>query len=251
MSEEYDVRAHKQIKIESWSNSARVILLRGHATEGPFAEQHTTNADRSLATDTFELHGIPKSLVITPLVAGVQRGACYIRATLMMDGEPVKVLAAGYLTDSKTISWPPGQIEGFTDGPGLLVTVAGTNPAANAEISEAIPTNTRRRLLAITFNLMTDANVADREVALWLDDGASMKWLALANYDHTASLTRRYSAAKGVPLQAGGSEATERVIPIPDIPLGAGWRIRTTLTNKQAGDDYGAPSMLFEEWIEE
>ena len=253
MSEDYEARAHKQLQIESWSNAARTLLIRGATDGGPFAEQHTTNADRSRATDTFELHGRPTKLQISPSTAPVRRGECYVRATLLLDGEPVQRLSSGYLTDSKTLSGPPGVFESFTEGSGLRHLVTGTNPAAGAEISEAVPTNARWKIRGIFIQLTTDVTVIDRRVAVTFDDGANMYYLKASGGVHPASLTKNYHPTPGYNIDDAAFDAQGSIrIPLPpDVILSAGYRIRSVTANLQAGDNFGAPLLDVEEWIEE
>lgn len=249
MSEPYSERAHKEILVESWSNSARTLLLRGHATGGPFAEQHTTNADRSRAESTYEIHGMPEGLTVSPLSAGVRRGECYVRVTLMMDGEPVERLIAAYLTDGKTLSWPPGVHEGFTEGPGLVRMIVGTNPAAGGDTSESVPTNARWKILSWIVTLVCDANVADRSAFLILDDGTNQLMTKLSWSTVAAGETTRFMAGPGLDVIATGNR---RAQPIPnETILFQAYRIKTGTVNIQVGDDYGAPVFMVEEWIEE
>ena len=250
MSEDYGARAHKQIQIESWSNSARTLLLRGSTPGGPFAEQHTTNADRSKATNTYEIHGIPSKLQISPSTAPVRRGECYVRVTLLQDGEPVQRLSSAYITDSKTLSWPPGQFEGFTEGPGLIRVISGTDPAAGAEITEAVPTNARWRLLIVYASLVTDATVISRYVGWLLDDGAATFWYR--NYDlvQDASKTEPYNLSQAQNFVAALGSGSNMPIPI-GLLMYQGWRVKTQTNNLQAGDDWGLPKIVVEEWIEE
>ena len=250
MAEQYIERAHKEILIESWSNSAREILLRGHATEGPFAETHTTNADRSRAESTYQIHGEIQSLTVSPATTPVRRGECYVRVSLMLDGEPVQRLTAAYLTDSKTLSWPPGVHEGFTEGPGLKRIVVGTNPAAGAEITEAAPTNAVWKLLALWIQLICDATVINRNVIVIIDD-ATNTLLALApDLAQTASQSIEYNMA---PHLADRDTAiiSRLTTPLPIIDLPQAYRFRTGTAFIQAGDNYAAPIFEVEEWIQE
>jgi len=256
MERTYEDRAHKELQIESWSNSARTLLIRGSTPGGPFAEQHVTNADRSLATDTYELHGIPTRVQISPDTAPVRRGECYVRVTLMIDGEPVQRLASAYLTDSKTLSWPPGQYESSTEGPGLIRSILGTDPAATVMITEVVPTNARWKLLGAHFRLTTDANAANRWVSLRHDDGAARLREVIIGTAHVASEVRDYMFMAGFSIeywdryQAGIDGQSASPLP-PDFIMFQGHRLVTTLGNPQAADDFGAPRLTVEEWIEE
>jgi len=251
--EGYEDRAHKQIQIESWSNSARTLNLRGSTPGGPFAESHVTNADRSRATDTYEIHGIPTKLQVNPQTAPVRRGECYVRVTLLLDGEPVQRLSAGYLTDSKTISWPPGVHEGFLEGPGLIRTITGTNPAAGAAISETVPTNAAWKFKSLRVSLATDGNVANREAFLYYDDGSVTIYRSAHGPAHVANSTYYYHFIAGYPIEETGFDAGgQNRLPMPgDLLLSGGYRIQSGISSGQATDDWGAPVLQVEEWINE
>ena len=251
MSEDYEARAHKQLQIESWSNAARTLLVRGATDGGPFAEQHVTNADKSRATDTFELHGRPTKLQISPSTAPVRRGECYVRATLLLDGEPVHRLSSGYLTDSKTLSWPEGVFEGFTEGPGLIRLLTGTNPAAGAEISETVPTNARWLIRTFRANLVADGNASNRFGQIMLDDGATPWWYSHIHVTaQVAGETRAYHFGLEMEhIDVGGGNIYQGAIPPFTLP--GGWRIRSNTGGLLAGDEWAAPYLVIEEWIEE
>ena len=251
MAEPFIQRAHKQIQIESWSNSAREILLRGYSEDGPFAESHTTNADRSRAVDTYEVHGDPISITARPAAVPVRRGECYVRLTLVLDGEPVKRFFSAYLTDGKTLAWPPGVFEGFTEGAGLIRTITGTNPAAGAEVSEAVPTNARWRLIAIKLNFTTDGTVANRYVSLTTDDGAVMPFQIYAQPAHAASVGKTYTFSPAAADRAAALINTINTPIPPELILPQASRIRSLTNSIQAGDDHAAPLLTVEEWIEE
>lgn len=240
-----------QLRIESWSNSARTLQLRGFTKDQLISHDHTTNADRSVASDDFDISDVPLMLQVSPSTGPVRRGECYVRITLLMAGFPVGRLITAYLTDGKTLTWPPGVHEGFTEGPGYLRALDGTNPAAASEISEAVPTNARWKLKGLRFQLVADANVADRRVFLIIDDGATPALHVFVSQTvQTAGLTRQYYFAPyNYQPTAQGSEIYVPIV--EEIILFQGFRIRTSTTNLQAGDDYAAPTLLVEEWIEE
>ena len=131
---------------------------------------------------------------------------------------------------------------------GRIRSIAGTNPAANTEISETVPARKRWRLLAIQFPLVTDANAANRMMHLTLDDGTTVFYTSETIVTQTASLTRTYALAIGAPQQTVIDAHYN--ITLPDIILSGGFRIKTVTTALQATDNFGAPQLLVEEWID-
>ena len=239
------------IRIESWSNAARLLHVRGFTRDGILSFEHTTNSDRSRKAEEFTLPDWPQFLTVYPDTTPVRRGECYVRITLLAAGAPVGVLSAGYLTDSKTITWPPGVFEGFTEGPGYIRLVTGSDPAAGSEVSITVPTNAVWRLRSLRLRLDTDSTVANRRVALVVDDGSTVAFTKLSPAVQAESLTRYYNFNFGLGYEEGDFTADTISIGINDLIIPEGWRIRTITANLQAGDDYHAPILVVEEWIRE
>ncbi len=131
---------------------------------------------------------------------------------------------------------------------GRIRSITGTDPAADTEISETVPDRRRWRILTIYLILVTDANVADRIPNLIIDNGTTSLYILPSDTAHTASLTRHYNYSTQ-PVPQFLSDIIFH-LPLPHLILPAGYRIRTTTTNKQVGDNYSAPQLLVEEWID-
>jgi len=240
-----------QLRIESWSNAARLLHIRGFARDGIISFEHTTNSDRSRKAETFDLSDWPIVLEVYPDTAPVRRGECYVRLSLLAAGALVHVLSAGYITDSKTVAWPPGVFESFTEGPGLIRIITGTDPAAGTEISQSVPTNARWRLIALRIVLATDATVATRRIQLLFDDGATTVLRLVSPLTQAENTTRYYMWYIGAPRDTSFYN-NRGLFPLPDeLYLPQLYRFRTVTVNQQAGDNYQAPVFMVEEWIEE
>ena len=180
-------------------------------------------------------------------------GAAYVVVDLVrgLTGatEILDTLIAGYITARGRRRWPTSPIADALTGPGNLRVIAGTNPAAGVEISETVPTGARWRLRAISFNFVTSAVAANREVSIVLDDGTTVLFTSPSGFTHTASLTRRYSGTI-IGAQTAPAQGTDRQILLPDLMLPAGGRIRTVTTAIDAGDDYSAPQYTVDEYLE-
>ncbi len=131
---------------------------------------------------------------------------------------------------------------------GRIKSITGTNPVAGAEILATVPDRRRWRLLAFYFQFTTDATVADRIVTINFTDGTSVFYRISYTAAHTASSSKTYALAHiGTPqFEAQG----RRVLPIPPFILAAGFIISTSTINIEPGDDYTAPQLLVEEWID-
>jgi hypothetical protein len=158
-------------------------------------------------------------------------------------------LACGYVTANRCVSWPLGTQDAPLDGLGALRSITGSVPAAGANISETVPTGARWQLISLATVLTASATVATRVVSLLIDDGTTTVGAFSAQQTQTASQVITYSAAPGA--GAGFSNAGNFfAIQAPMLlQLGAGYRLRTSVTNIQVGDQFTAPQLLVREWI--
>lgn len=137
-------------------------------------------------------------------------------------------------------------MNGIVAGGSSIRALVGTDPAAGVEISEFVPVSTVRRLMSISFTLVTDATAIERIVSLILDDGVNIFYQVAATQSQFGSQTLRYSVAIGVPETTRQNIVT---LPIPAVWLAAfpaNFRFRTLTTGLQPADDFTAPVQLFE-----
>lgn len=182
------------------------------------------------------------------------RGTTFASATLQYNiqagalATAEEVLISSYITSSVYATWPNGTIFHPLDNNGHLRSITGTVPAAGAEINEVVPVSTRWRILAFRYSLTTAVAVANRESNLQIDDGVNIYITNTSGFTEAATLTDTFSWMLGVSrLQALQSNVL--TLPLPEIIVEAGHRIRTQTTNIQAADQYTAPQYLVEEWL--
>ncbi len=131
---------------------------------------------------------------------------------------------------------------------GRIRSITGTDPAAQTEILEVVPDRRRWRLFGLNFELITDATVITRSVILTIDDGISDLLAYQFTTTQIASLTRSYNLwSYSAPEVLTGDRI---YAPFPPLILPAGFRLRTATASFQAGDNYSAPQLLVEEWID-
>lgn len=243
--------AHLELKLASWASQTCALGIRGYSDEGPLEQYHTTNADRSKAESTYELHGIPNSVYVFSDTVPTKRGQCYVKLELYIDGKPRALLCAGYVETGKPLTWPGGTIEDMESGRGYVHLVTGTDPAANVEISEAVPTNAIWRVLNIYFSLVTDANVANRTVMITVDDGTDIFKRYRTGYSHPATTTKYYNFTPLVGVISSVTAGSTVNMGVGELILPEGYQIKTETSSRQVGDDYSAPLIYIEEWIVE
>lgn len=249
-------RGKTVLRIESWSNAARVLFLRGLAAGLPFSFAHTTNADRSIKSEDFTINAykldMPEILSVQPETVPVRRGSCYVRITLLFEDAVIAILSSAYLTDSKGITWPPGVHEGSTEGPGYRYNLTGAPGFPGVEASVSVPPNTRWRVVAIRLALTTSAAVGDRGVGLRLSGGPVVTdYMVPDMVGQMNDTTVTYNWAIGGETRIGTVETLEVALKLPDMVFGIGGSITTDTKGMDIGDLFGASSIWVEEWIQE
>ncbi len=131
---------------------------------------------------------------------------------------------------------------------GQILSITGADPDAGAEISEVVPARRRWRILAVRFTFVTDATVANRLVHLHIDDGTNTFVDICVTTAHEASATKTYNFSNFGSTQLNPTNCL--YIPLPPLPLSPGFRIRTATDLKEDGDNFSAPQLLVEEWID-
>ncbi len=143
-------------------------------------------------------------------------------------------------TATKTVFITPA-----LDGPGAMLSLTGTNPAADTEIIETVPSNTIWRLWGAYATLVTDATAANRRVKVLIDDGTNTLFASDASAVHTASLTEAYI------IGPHAGVVGDHWIPTPPgMLMLAGWRMQTSTTLLKTTDNWSAPQLTVEAWAD-
>lgn len=129
--------------------------------------------------------------------------------------------------------------------PEPLEVVLGTTPAAGASFSLTTPGRPGWLLVAVTFRLVTDANVADRAVTVDYDDGngslfGSNGFGAVV----TANTTELFAFQANVG-QAAWNTQGQAFVPLLPVEFQGGQKLQINLKNVQAGDQLDRIVMAF------
>jgi hypothetical protein len=248
------------LRIRAFNALASVVvevrgrLLRDDGVVVPIERTLTPATDRTASTAVARLaDGWLLSLRVVVTGAAPIRGQTFVVLELVqgLTGEVTvtRTLLADYVTATYGPAFPGSPIRSPVEGPGALRSITGTDPAAGAEISETVPTGARWRPLAMQFTLVTGITGTAQEVALVVDDGTAVYARVPVGTTQGASLTRRYAFFHSAPRNTLSQDVTFNA-PLPHVVLPAGHRLRTVTNDLGADDDYGAPQLLVEEWLE-
>jgi hypothetical protein len=254
------VSADTLLVVRSWNGAGVVVLdVTGRllGVDGlirPFTFVHVPKTDRSQAETTYQLiAGTLLDVSVTPRTGTPRHGQCYVTIGLALSVQPTttyyELLAKGYVTPSDGLLWPGGLYLDSVEGTGFLSATIGADPAAGAEIVYQIPLPARWRIRGAIFNLVTSATVIARTVNLTIDLAGTVLYNFPGTTTQAASLTRTYNLAEYAYQPAAVGSSIFFAIPF-NLVLSGGWYLRTVTTNLQAGDDFGAPVITYEEWIE-
>lgn len=260
-SSAFFVSGDDHLRVRTFGSLASVTVsleLRFLGADGrlnAWAETHTPNSDRTEATS---LHTLGEGFLLTAQLrasVGAPRVGQLFAVVDIIRGRtgaviPIATLLQGYVTSSSRLAWPGSPMRDSVDGPGVIRSITGTNPAAGAEWQETVPTNARWRFHSLVARLVTDATVANRSLLVTFDDGATVVAMAGANNSQAASLTVDWALIAGA--VGATSAGNQRFLThTPGLMLAGGFRINSVTLNLQAGDNWAAPQFLVEEWIED
>lgn len=130
-----------------------------------------------------------------------------------------------------------------------IATSATANPAAGANPAAVTVAAGKRMLLTRVYTtLTTDANVANRYVALTITDGSATVGIYRMVAAHTASVGPvSYTFAPGLEATTALATYMQQGIDQPGIELSAGWTFQVTALSIQAGDDFGVVQYSYKE----
>lgn len=233
--------------------AGRVLTPEGEIV--PFSFSHTPATDRSASFASFQLaEGYLLSAVVFPSTAAPTRGQTFVEIGFVrgtgVAGDVVDVLAKDYVAEAEPLAFPGSPIRSSLEGPGAIRSITGADPAAGAEISTAVPTDARWRLTSIRALFTSDATVINRFPSLQLTNGTTVQSVYVNGVAQAASLGLFHDFKNTSNQHSSRNGTVNHVTDFP-VLLAAGHVLQTSTLNIQAGDDWGAPQLLVEEWLED
>lgn len=226
------------------------VNMVGLTREGIFKYSINPTGDGTTETFSFNLPDFPTMISLYGNGIGMKRGEMWAELWLTINDEIVYRFGAGYISYQSAISWPAQTSETEMPNRGYIATVFGSDPAANTECYDAVPANELWILKSYTVTLVTDGTAANRNVALNLrPTGTGGSQTYFGNVVQTATQTIKYVFAPIGYLPTAAVNNTI-LVPIPkDVTLRENGEISTTTLNRQAGDNFGSPTMEVEKFM--
>jgi hypothetical protein len=257
----FNVSGADSLRVVS-NNSVAGVVIHVHgrcAVPGfdavPFDLTHTPNTDRTVKTEDFFVGpGFVTNLTVFASGAAPQLNQTYVIIQLVRSAGATAFLmgslVAGPVTTTQPLGWPGSPLVSSLEGPGAVRLIIGTNPAPGVEIAEAVPSGARWRLIHFIAQLSTSAAVASRVPYLSL----FVSGTRFSFYPPAASVPQTFVqyvqwATAYTTWVVGGVTAQAASMPA-GLLLPAGSQVQTFTELLQAGDDWGTPELLVEEWLE-
>jgi hypothetical protein len=198
--------------------------------------------------------GFLLTLGVTVLAGAPLRGQTYCRVQVArgLTGSErfMTDLLADYVSTRYAPVWPVSQARPPTQGQGLFRLVTGSAPNIGQEIFITVPAGVRWRPYGIRFTLQTESSLATRVVRLQVNDGLVTTVTVAGGARTGGNRIMRFNFVRQVGSVAPPAVVGEIIMPLPDLLLLGGWRIFTYTENIRVLDQYSAPVLLVEEWIE-
>lgn len=246
------VRCHTSVAITQVEVRCRLLTPDGQVV--PLIYVISPVGNRTLNQKPFQLaEGFLLGVSARGTVQAARRGSMFVQVLLVrgaaLGSDPVQTLVADYAVQDHFVGWPAGQVRQSVEGPGLLRSITGTVPGAGNQVLETVPTGARWLIRTFRVSLTTSGVAGNRRLHFIIDDGANILQDLAASDVVASGLTRNYNIDPSGVIRA--AQDSEIYVPMnSDYRIGAGARIRTTLTAGDVGDAFTAPQYEVEEWLE-
>ena len=237
------------LEIRSQSVQTSPLIIRGMTSEGLFAFIHSPTADSIVKTETFRIPDVPIWVSVTDKNRTLIQGETFATLSVTINDDILHELCAGLVYAQKSLTWPQNNSVDLRPGGGLFANKTSANPAAGSLPSITVPTGQIWKVLMAHVQLVTSATVAARTVHLMITRAGGGVYHFTQTATQAASLTREYTFATiGAFIASISGNDTQSTIP-NNITVEAGDMIDTEVVNGQVDDDFGAMSLLVEQFF--
>ncbi len=257
----FEFSGEDALRLTVHNSQPGVVVAVHYRMFRPGASSHANTAslaptsDRAATVQEFTIgQGFLRNVTVYASAGTPRRGQTFVRLQVIRGrGAAAVVLGTivqGYVTGALDLAWPGSPIQSSLEGDGYTRLVTGTDPAANTESAETVPTGARWELVNYSIALVTDANIDSRRVNLIVDDGSVDYFYSAAPLQQPASNSFSYFWSQGAVFTTNVTGGVALAFLPHGFKLLAGHRVKASITNRYAGDNLGAPRLLVTEWLE-
>ena len=130
-----------ELIVEFIADTVDPFEIRGYTREGPFTFLIVPANTNSISELSFRIPDIPVAVSVNYNAASTEVAFAHISLYLGMNTNRITMLTSGAISTVHGVSWPfPQQTSPF-QADGQVISFAGVDPAAGAEVAIAIPNN--------------------------------------------------------------------------------------------------------------
>lgn len=245
----FESAASFSLRVTVQSTDTIPIAVTGATKDGSFTFSIIPTNDRAPQDFDLGISDLPLWVSVLDTETEYERGQLYVIVSLLVNGNPVHQLTAGYVYRQNGITYPATSNVEPSSSFGALVMSSSADPAAGAEISYTSPDFTFQKIRGARFTLVTSATVANRRVHVVVTPIGGPALNFISSVDQPASTTRHYTLA---PISGLGtySDDNDIIIPIsPDLVIPGVSTVTTETTNIQVGDNFSVMSLYCEDLL--
>jgi hypothetical protein len=239
------------LALEVVTISYRILRADGAAVKGQF--QVFPLADRAIVS---KLEPLPEGFLLSVSCrasVATTRGQTFVRAFLtdpaLGGGQPSYMLLADYVTNAMAPAHPNGRVLSPIEGPGQIHAVAIPSAPLGSDFQFTVPVNTRWRIISGSSQFIPSAVAGNRDIALFYTIFGANNFFSEAIAHVTASNPCIISWSDVTAVTPLNNR--QQTIGIPsNLVILSNTFFNSSTFGLDAGDQFGAPSMLVEEWLD-
>ncbi len=238
-----------ELRVRARSTGNNNFKVRGITRQGIFGISLSTTGIGNTLSQNSRISDIPTFLTVQSDSQTLEQGELFVEVTLLINGNPVAILCAGYIYGIHSIGFPGPNTPDSRPGGGIISVIESADPAAGSELTDTVNVNEVWKVKTISFALVTDANAANRRVHIVITDGTNEIARAFSDVEQVASTTINYFFNEQV-LAFDRTDNDIILGPLPiELFLPNPFEITTITTNLQVGDNFGVMRTFVERYL--
>ena len=133
---------------------------------------------------------------------------------------------------------------------GFLYNPTIANPSAGNDFLSLLPNNKRYQISSLKFEIVTDANVANRYAFLQIMSGATVKAVIAPTVAQAASTTFTYQYFIDAHSELVKPANNQLMLLPASFYIPGNWNIQSNVLNLQAGDQIQNIELICNSWVE-